>query len=76
MTEPSFSFAVWRTENGGLVRKRGEDYVFVEMPNCLKFEIGDVMPDEWDITPANDEALIFGQSDMYYESGGLTPDFN
>lgn len=76
MTKPTFSFAVWRTQHGGLVRSRGDDFVFVEMPDCLRFEIGDVMPEEWDITPANDQAIIFGQSDLHYEKGGMTPDFN
>lgn len=50
-------FGVWATQGGGLVKKDGEDYVFVEAPDGMGLEVGDKLPDQWDLIPANRAAV-------------------
>jgi hypothetical protein len=52
-----YNFPVYGTQGGGLVRRSGDHYVFVEVPNWGNFNIGDTMPDEWGIASANQLAL-------------------
>ena len=52
-----YPFSVWGTKGGGLVREVGADvYIFVEAPDCPGLNVGDTMPAEWGIIPANDTA--------------------
>lgn len=54
MTEQrEYSFPVWGTQGGGLVRAVKGVYIFVEKPDCPGLVVGDELPAEWDIIPAN-----------------------
>ncbi len=55
--ETEYSFPVFDTQGGGLVREVGEGtFIFVEKPSCPGFEVGDIMPEEWGLAPGNDKA--------------------
>jgi hypothetical protein len=56
--EKMYSYSVWATQGGGLVREVGEGvYIFVEKPTCCSgLDVDDIMPEEWSIIPANDLA--------------------
>ena len=50
-------YAVWGTQGGGLVREVNPgQFIFVEKPDCPGLDVGDLMPDQWGIIPANDKA--------------------
>ncbi len=51
--EREYKYPVWGTQGGGLVREAGGTYIFVEKPNCPGLDVGDEMPEEWGIIPAN-----------------------
>lgn len=48
-----FNFPVFGTQGGGLVRPASNGYIFVEKPDCPGLDVGDKMPPEWGIVPAN-----------------------
>lgn len=53
------TYPVWATQGGGLVRDKHDSgvYIFVEKPEDVPgLDVGDVMPVEWGIIPANDLA--------------------
>lgn len=52
----SYGCAVYQTRFNGLVRWVDGVYVFVEKPDCPGLDIGDDMPKEWHVTPANERA--------------------
>ncbi|MDO8472050.1 MAG: hypothetical protein Q7S64_02820 [bacterium] len=53
----TYRFPVWGTQGGGLVRRSGDQYVFVEAPRDVpSLDVGDLMPSEWGVIPANDLA--------------------
>jgi len=54
--EKTYNYPVWATQGGGLVREVGDVYIFVEKPNCPGLDVGDIIPEEWSIVPANDLA--------------------
>lgn len=59
MSEKVYNFPVFATQGGGLVREVGKNpykYVFVEKPDCPGLEVGDYMPEQWDLIPANQHA--------------------
>ena len=57
MSERVYNFPVWGTQGGGLVREVGSNrYIFVEKPDCPGLDVGDYMPEEWGIAPANQTA--------------------
>lgn len=56
MSERQYNFPVWGTQGGGLVREVGEVYIFVEKPDCPGLDVGDTMPKEWGVIPANETA--------------------
>lgn len=58
MDKKQYNFPVYATQGGGLVRYIGNTAIFVEAPNCqeLGLKVGDTMPTEWGIIPANDLA--------------------
>jgi hypothetical protein len=66
VSEKKYSFPVWGTQGGGLVTMSGERYVFVEAPDCPGLDVGDLMPEEWDIVPANTEAREADESDWEF----------
>lgn len=52
-----FSFPVWRTQAGGLVKRVGQGrYIFVEPPDYPGLDIGHEMPEGWKIVPGNELA--------------------
>lgn len=54
--ERTYRFPVWGTQGGGLVREVGGKYIFVEKPNCPGLDVGDELPEMWDLIPANSMA--------------------
>ncbi len=57
-TERVFKYAVWYTQGGGLVRRVGGQHIFVEKPHpSVGLDVGDDMPEEWGLAPANDIAM-------------------
>ncbi len=62
----AYPFPVFGTQGGGLVREVSQNpfvYGFVEAPEgCPSLQVGDTMPSEWDIAPANQAAR-----DLLYE---------
>lgn len=52
-----YKFPVYATQGGGLVRQIYNKLIFVEKPDCPGFTVGDEMPQEWGITPANQQAM-------------------
>ncbi len=62
-----YPFAVWGTQGGGLVRLINNHYVFVEKPDCPGLDVGDELPREWDIAPANQYAHDADNDDYFIE---------
>ena len=59
--EAAFPFPVWGTQGGGLVREAGTSgvYHFVQAPEPdMNLGVGDTMPREWGIAPANTAARV------------------
>jgi hypothetical protein len=55
--ERTYNFPVFGTQGGGLVQEVAPNtYTFVEKPDCPGLDIGDFMPKEWGIIPANRQA--------------------
>ena len=55
--ERIYNYPVFGTQGGGLVREVSPCiYVFVEKPRHSSLDVGDTMPKEWDIIPANQAA--------------------
>ena len=57
--ERTYNYPVFGTQGGGLVREVSQNpfiYVFVEKPDYPGLDVGDTMPKEWDIAPANQAA--------------------
>ncbi|MDP3954364.1 MAG: hypothetical protein Q8Q06_03020 [bacterium] len=57
--ERTYNYPVWGTQGGGLVRQvDGSDtYIFIKKPpDCFGLDVGDTMPDEWGVIPANAHA--------------------
>lgn len=53
----NYNFPVYYTQGGGLVRSIENCYIFIEKPNCPGLDIGDIMPEQWGIVPANSVAM-------------------
>ncbi len=51
-----YSYPVYGTQGGGLVRWDNDTFIFVEKPDCPEFGVGDEMPKGWGVTPANEHA--------------------
>ena len=63
----TLDFPVWGTQGGGLARRdRDLGYVWFVLPDWypqhpeLKYRVGDPIPQQWDIIPANEAARILG----------------
>ena len=54
--ERAYNYSVWATQGGGLVREVNGTYIFVEKSDCPGLDVGDEMPVEWGIIPANSYA--------------------
>ena len=67
MSEKTYNFPVWGTQGGGLVRKVGESYIFVEGPTCPGLSVGSELPKEWDLIPANDLVLASKEMEEFKE---------
>jgi hypothetical protein len=65
----NYSFPVWGTQGGGLVREVGANqYIFIEKPDCPGLDVGDYMPPEWGIIPANTQASEEMSGEEYDDS--------
>jgi hypothetical protein len=55
-----YKFPVWGTQGGGLVREVGRNrFIFVEAPPAgMGLTVGDEMPEQWGIIPANQLAIV------------------
>jgi hypothetical protein len=52
-----YDYSIWGTQGGGIVRYVDGKYVFIKKPDdCMGFDVGDTMPEEWGIVPANSKA--------------------
>jgi hypothetical protein len=56
LSTKSYDYPVYGTQGGGLVRSVGQTYIFVEKPDCPGLDVGDKMPEEWGVIPANEQA--------------------
>lgn len=54
--EQEYTYPVYSTQGGGLVRFVGNHAVFIVAPPWGSLGIGDYMPEEWDVIPDNDLA--------------------
>ena len=56
--ERTYDYPVWHTQGGGLVREVNGRCIFIEKPQdgCFGFGVGDEMPTDWGICPANELA--------------------
>jgi hypothetical protein len=60
MTAKEYPFPVFGTQGGGLARqigRTGQTFIFVEAPDCPGLDVGDTVPQEWGLAPANQPAL-------------------
>ena len=54
-----YPYAVWVTQGGGLARRLHKGmalpglFVFVEAPHSQSLGVGDYVPEEWGLEPAN-----------------------
>jgi len=53
-------YPVYGTQGGGLAREVNGVFVFIEKPDCPGFDVGDELPEEWDVIPAN----VMARDDM------------
>ena len=67
-----YDYPVYGTQGGGLVREVNGAYIFVEKPNCPGLDVGDTMPTEWDIIPANTQARVVSTLE---DAGGDTEEW-
>ena len=56
MADRDYNFPVWGTQGGGLAREANGKYIFVTKPDCPGLDVGDEVPQEWDLQPANELA--------------------
>lgn len=49
--------AIWACQGGGKAIWNGECYVFVEAPDWWPDAVGSVVPREWGVIPANEQAF-------------------
>jgi len=54
--ERTYNYLVWGRQGGGLVWQVNGTYIFVEKPDCPGLDVGDEMPEEWGVIPANTHA--------------------
>jgi len=52
----SRNYPIWGTQGGGLVREIGNRFFFIEKPDCPGLNVGDKMPEQWGVIPANQHA--------------------
>lgn len=70
-TGKTYNYPVFGTQGGGLVREVSQSpfiHVFVEKPDCSGLDIGDTMPKEWDIVPANQAARDLVDHEQWMDS--------
>lgn len=54
-----FPCAVWGTPHGGLVRREGDQFIFIEVPPGARgYKVGDTMPTHWPVTTHNVLAML------------------
>lgn len=49
----SYAFPIYTTDYGGKMKRVGSSFIFLEKPNFPGFEVDDVMPEDWQVFPAN-----------------------
>jgi hypothetical protein len=59
MSTEGYKFPVYGTQGGGIARFVGEKLIFVEAPKqSTGLTVGDEVPEQWDIQPANELARL------------------
>ena len=53
MVKNEYKFPVYATQGGGKAREVNGAFVFIEAPDCPGLDVGDIVPQDWDIAPAN-----------------------
>ena len=51
-----YDYPLWTTQGGGLAKESNGTYIFIEKPNHPSLDVGDEVPDDWDLKPVNMEA--------------------
>ena len=51
-----YPYSLYGTQGGGLARREGSRFIFIEAPDITGLEVGDDVPDQWDLIPANKNA--------------------
>jgi hypothetical protein len=66
---------VWTTQGGGLACSSGDDFVWHEVPQEFagSFHVGDPIPEEWGIHPANQAAMDIMSAEEYDNLDELWP---
>lgn len=62
------NYPVFGTQGGGLAREVNGTYIFITDPGCPGLQVGDEVPMEWDIAPANQLARnsVLDEQDRLY----------
>lgn len=71
--EREYRFPVFYTQGGGLVREVSQNpyrYIFVEKPDCPGLDVGDYMPKEWSLVPANKSARDLMNDELFGDALG------
>ena len=48
-----YRYPVWGTQGGGLAREVNGVFIFIKDPGCPGLGVGDEVPQEWGLQPAN-----------------------
>ncbi len=59
-----YRYPVYATQGGGLARCVNGTWIFVTDPKCPGLGVGDDVPAEWDVAPANQLAIEEGRDDL------------
>jgi len=58
------NYPVYGTQGGGLAREVNGVFIFIEQPDCPGLQVGDEVPCEWDLQPANNLAQEKGNEGL------------
>ena len=65
MSTKKYNFPVFATQGGGLARVVNNIAIFIEKPDCPGLDVGDTVPDEWDLVPINELAFLDMEKDEH-----------
>lgn len=72
-----FDLPVWKTERGGFVRRDPNEprrHIFVMAPKDEQFRVGDIMPERWAISAANELAENLVKAELVAKKAAQTAD--